>query len=443
MRRGVLVGLALLAALARPAPAQERCLLELLNVDRQGVQTQSAETNRNYFAGGNVRMRCVGQEVRMWSDSLASYMGQVVQFIGSVRYRDSTVEMTADFGTYFRDADRWEARGNVVLTNRASGAVLKGPSLDYLRQVQGVRDEAELFADLRPTLTVPVTDSLGQEEAPYVIVGDRMRMRGEHQAFIGGRVTVDRDDLQARADSMRLDTGEASDGTLLGNASIRRVAEDSFNLVGRRIDLALEQREVREAVAQGDAHLTATELDLTADTVSVSLAAREVERVAAWGDSLRPMAESVDGYQVQGDSVVFDTPGRQLRAARAYGRGWVGALPDSVTGERDWVTGDSVLVRFAAVEDTAGAARTILETLEAHGQAAAYYRLAAAPGPAGSRAVFYTRADFIQVVMQHLGAEATVDEVISRGNVDGVHLQPSPAGVRPRVPPIPPGGIIP
>lgn len=443
MKRGVLTGLVLLGITALPLTAQERCLLELLNVDRQGVQTQSAETNRNYFAGGNVRMRCVGQDVRMWSDSLASYMGQVVQFIGSVRYRDSTVEMTADFGTYFRDADRWEARGNVVLTNRASGAVLKGPSLDYLRQVQGVRDEAELFADLRPTLTVPVTDSLGQEEAPYVIVGDRMRMRGEHQAFIGGRVTVDREDLQARADSMRLDTGEASDGTLLGEASIRRVAEDSFHLAGRRIDLALERREVREAVAKGEAHLAATELDLTADTVSVTLVAREVERVAAWGDSLRPVAESVDGYQVQGDSVVFDTPGRQLRAARAYGRGWVGALPDSVTGERDWVTGDSVLVRFVAVEDTAGAVRTVLEALEAHSQAAAYYRLAAAPGPAGSRAVFYTRADFIQVLMKQLNAEAIVDEVISRGNVDGVHLQPTPPGARPRLPPVPPGGRIP
>jgi lipopolysaccharide export system protein LptA len=442
MRR-LLAGLVLLGGTAPPLLAQERCLLELVNVDRQGVQTQSAEANRNYFAGGNVRMRCVGQDVRMWSDSLASYMGQVVQFIGAVRYRDATVEMTADFGTYFRDADRWEARGNVVLTNRASGAVLRGPSLDYLRQVQGVRDQAEIFADLRPTLTVPVTDSLGREEAPYVIVADRMRMRGEHQAFAGGRVAVDREDLQARADSLRLDTGEPGDGTLLGSASIRRVAEDSFHLTGHRIDLALERREVREAVAKGEAALAATDLDLTADTVRVTLVAREVEQVAAWGDSLRPIAESVDGYQVQGDSVVFDTPGRQLRAARAYGRGWMGSLPDSVTGERDWVTGDSVVARFAAAEDPSGAVRTILETLEAHGQAAAYYRLAAAPGPAGSRAVFYTRADFIQVLMKHANAEATVDEVISRGNVDGVHLQPAPAGARLRVPPLPPGGRIP
>lgn len=132
-------------------------------------------------------MRCVGQNVWMWSDSVASYQGQVVQFIGNVRYRDSTVDMTTDFGTYFRDADRWEARGNVVLTNRGNGAVLRGPMLDYLREVLGVRDRSELFAEQRPTVTVPVTDSLGREEAPYLVVGDRIRMLGEHEMFAGGR----------------------------------------------------------------------------------------------------------------------------------------------------------------------------------------------------------------------------------------------------------------
>ncbi|MFN2326508.1 MAG: hypothetical protein ABR551_11560 [Gemmatimonadales bacterium] len=429
---------------AVPAHAQEPCLLQVLNVDRQGVQTQQEGDFRNYFAGGNVRMRCVGQEVRMWSDSLASYQGQVIQFIGSVRYRDSTVEMTADFGTYFRDADRWEARGNVVLTNRGSGAVLRGPTLDYLREVVGTRDEAELFADLRPTVSIPVSDSLGQEEAPYVIVADRVRMRGEDQMFAGGRVTVDREDLVARADSMRLDTGEGSDGTLVGNASIRRVAEDSFNLVGSRIDLALEQREIRRVHAQGEAHLVAPALDLEADHVGLDLVARKVELIEAWGDSLRPAARSSDGYEIFGDSLAFDTPDQQLEAARAFGDGWVGALPDSASGERDWVSGDSVEVRFVVVPDSAGADRTTLDGLEARGNAKAYYRLSPAPGAGPERPIFYTRANFILITMKHLAAETTVDEVISRGEVDGLHLQPGGPVPRPVTPPpVPPPGSTP
>lgn len=433
---------ALAVVLASPAAAQERCLLQVLNVDRQGVQTQQEGDFRNYFAGGNVRMRCVGQEVRMWSDSLASYQGQVIQFIGNVRYRDSTVEMTADFGTYFRDADRWEARGNVILTNQSSGAVLRGPTLDYLREVAGTREDAELFADLRPTVSIPVTDSLGQEEAPYLIVADRVRMRGEHQMFAGGRVTVDREDLEARADSMRLDTGEGSDGTLLGTASIRRVAEDSFNLVGSRIDLALERREVRRVHSQGEAHLTAPALDLRAGDIALDLLARRVELILAWGDSLRPEARSTDGYEILGDSLAFDTPDQQLTAARAFGDGWVGALPDSATGERDWVSGDSVEVQFVVLPDSAGAERTTLDGLVARGNAKAYYRLSPAPGAGPERPIFYTRANFIQITMTHQAAETTVEDVISRGDVDGMHLQPGAARPRPAtVPPIrPPGG---
>lgn len=438
--KGSAAGLIVLAGClaAGPAAAQERCLLELLNVDRQGVQTQQDAVNRNYFAGGNVRMRCVGQDVYMWSDSLASYQGQVVQFIGRVRYRDSTVEMTADFGTYFRDADRWEARGNVVLTSRSNGSTLRGPSLDYLRQARGLRDEAEMYADLRPTVTVPVTDSLGAEEAPYVILADRVRMRGQDRMFGGGRVTVDREDLQARADSLELDTGAAGSGSLVGRASIRRVAEDSFNLVGRRIDLALERREVTGVLAQEEAHLTAPALDLVADTVSLDLVERRVELILAWGDSLRPVARSTEGHEVRGDSLAFDTPGQELRAARAFGSGWVGALPDTATGEQDWVSGDSVLVAFRTVADSAGADRTTVESLEAHGQARAYYRLAPVEGAGPVRPIFYTRADYILLTMLFNGAETTVDEVTSRGNVDGIHLQPAAAS-RPVPAPPPPG----
>lgn len=445
-RRGLLLAAAALALAGTPARAQQRdgrCLLQVLNVDHQGVGQQPSPGTQNWFGGGNVRIRCVGQEVRMWSDSVASYQGEVVQFIGSVRYRDSTIEMTADFGTYFRTGDRWEARGNVVLTNRQNGSVLRGPMLDYLRAAPGVRDTSELWADLRPVITVPARDSLNRPEDPYLIVGDRVRIRGNDRLYAGGRVTIDRFDLAARGDSLRLDTGAGSDGTLMGAASVRRVAADSFRLTGRRIDLALERRALRAVLARDEGHLTSAELDLVADRIGIAIADRKVERVTAWGDSLRPVARSVDGYEIRGDSLAFDTPEQRLREARTYGEGWVGAAPDSVTGERDWVAGDSVTVSFLPGEDSTGAPRSTLERLDARGAARAFYRLPASPQVGGGPSISYTRADRIEITMKQADGTATVDRVTSTGNVDGIHLQPAVVArdttrAAPRPPGVPP-----
>ena len=68
-------------------------------------------TGTNYFAGGNVRLSCRGTQITMQSDSVAAYGGNVVQFIGNVKYRDSTLTMDADHGTYYKSGERWEARG--------------------------------------------------------------------------------------------------------------------------------------------------------------------------------------------------------------------------------------------------------------------------------------------------------------------------------------------
>lgn len=419
----------LLALVTGPLEAQRdgRCLLEILNVDRQGVGFEPSPGVRNWFAGGNVRMRCVGQDVRMWSDSLASYQGQVVQFIGRVRYRDSTIEMTADFGTYFRDTDRWEARGNVVLTNRRNGAVLRGPTLDYNREVPGVRDTSEMYADTRPTITLPARDSLGREEDPYVILADRVRVRAQDRIFAGGRVTIDRQDLEARADSMRLDTGAGQDGTLLGSASVRRTAADSFDLRGARIDLTLAQREVTYVLSLGEAHLRGEELNLTADTIGVDVEERRIHQVVAWGTERRPHAVSADGYEIRGDSVAFDLPDQRLEQARAFGAGWMGAAPDSVTRERDYVGGDTVTVSFRQRADSTGDTRSVLDRLEAHGAAVAFYRMPQPPGGDPRPAIVYTHARFILITMKEAAdGSAAVDEVRMVGEVDGIHLQPGP-----------------
>lgn len=407
---------------ARPtatAPPSQRCQFVIENVDRQGVRIEVMPGVVNYFAGGNVRLRCANIAVRITSDSVASYQGNVVQFVGGVRYRDSTIEMTSDFGTYFRGLEKWEARGHVVLRNILEGTVLEGPMLDYYRPVRSVRDSSEMYADQRPTITLPVQDSTGRSADPYVVVGDRVRTRGESLIWSGGRVTIDRTDLRGRGDSLFLDQGQAGIGSLIGRASINRVAADSFQLTGQRIDLALDGRELTYVTARDSAVLVGQSLTLNGDAIGLDVNNREVEQTVAWGRTVRPVALA-DAYEVRGDSLAFDTPNRKLKEVRAFRGGWVGARPDS-SGDRDWVAGDSVTASFL-IRDSAPAARPTLEKLEARGQAKALYRFVQAGQPKPS--ISYTKADRIVVTMKVIGDSTTVDNVFALGNVEGVHLQP-------------------
>lgn len=406
-------------AAAPAAAAQQRCQFVIENVDREGARVEVAPGVVNYFAGGNVRFRCANLPIRIASDSVASYQGTVVQFVGRVRYRDSIAEMTADFGTYFRDSEKWEARGNVALRNLRNGSALRGPTLDYFRAARGLRDTTEMYADQRPTLTLPVRDSTGAEAVPYVVVGDRIRLRGTDQLWGGGRVTIDRSDLRGRGDSLEMDTGPRNAGALVGKALVRRLAADSFELRGQRIDLGLDRRDLRTVTARDSASLSGRQLSLDADNIGLDLRQRMVGQTVAWGTQVRPRAVSQD-YEVRGDSVAFDTPKQQLREIRAYRGAWLGAKPDSA-GDRDWVAGDTVVATFAA-RDSAGTAPPSLERLRAAGNGKALYRFTSA---GQTRPAFnYTKADLILVTMRLRGDSVQVDSVLARGNVEGVHLQP-------------------
>ena len=417
---GVLTLAAALAA-ASPVAQGRRCQLQIDNVDRQGVSaTVFGTTTTNYFAGGNVRMSCRGQNVRIWSDSIASYQGQVVQFIGSFRYEDETARVTSDFGTYYKDSERWEARGNVHYRDRRDGSELRGPSADYMRRIGGMQEQEEVYADQRPTLTLAARDSANQPSDPYVVVADRIRMRGEDLMWAGGTVTIDRSDLKGRSDSMQLDTGKGSAGALIGHASIRRAVEDSFALAGKRIDLALTRRELTGIVGRDSATtLTSSDLDLLAATIALRLEGRKVVQTLAWGSSPRALA---DEYEVRGDSLAIDTPNEQLKELRSFRNAWVGFRPDSVQGDRDYLSADSIAAAFS--ESTGpGEKKALLRRLEGNGSAASFYRITKAGAPGGRPSINYARADRIVLTMQ--GTDSLkVEKVDMTGNVDGMQLEP-------------------
>ena len=424
----VRAALAILATSVAPLAAQnDRCVFQIDNVDRQGSVNETT-TGTNYFAGGNVRLSCRGQQLTMQSDSVAAYGGDVVQFIGNVKYRDSTLTMDADRGTYYKKGEKWEARGRVTTKNLKNGSTLTGPALDYYRVVKGVRDTLEMFSTGRPRIQYSALSPGSTPGEPYIIVADRVRLKGSDRLWGGGKVTIDRSDFAARGDSLRLDTGKGSDGTLIGgNPVMRGLGRDSFNLSGRRLDLKLDQRELTYVTAKSNGHAVSKEWDLVADTIGLDLNNRKLEQTLAWGDSIRPYATS-PAYAMRADSLALDTPGQQLKEVRGFGSAWLGGTIDSASKQRDWIRGQTVVASFVQ-RDSAGTRRAALSRIVARKNAQSYHVEANARHPSRP-SINYARGDVIIMTMSP-APRGGVDRVDIRGQVDGVQLEAAEAPARP------------
>ena len=424
------LGLALLVLMTEVEIAQgqaERCVFQIDNVDRQGSVNET-KTGTNYFAGGNVRLSCRGQQLTMQSDSVAAYGGEVVKFIGNVKYRDSTLTMDADRGTYYKNGEKWEARGRVITKNLKNGSTLTGPALDYFRVVKGVRDTMEMFSTGRPRIEYTSAAPGARPAEPYIIVADRVRLKGNDRLWGGGKVTINRSDFAAKGDSLRLDTGKGSDGTLIGgNPVMRGLGRDSFNLTGRRLDLKLDQRELTYVTAKGEGHAISKEWDLVADTIGLDLNNRKLDQTLAWGDSIRPNATS-PAYAMRADSLALDTPGQQLKEVRGFGAAWLGGTIDSVSKQRDWIRGDTVVANFVQ-RDSAGTPRAALSRIVARKGAQSYHLDPNAKYP-DRPSINYARGDVIVMTMSP-AERGGVDRVDIRGQVDGIQLEASDASAKP------------
>jgi hypothetical protein len=390
-------------------------------VDRQGSVVETPQ-GTNYFAGGNVRLGCKGQSITMQADSVAAYGGNVVHFMGNVKYRDSTLTMDADNGTYYKNGEKWEARGRVVTNNLRTGSKLTGPALDYYRVVKGVRDTIEMYSTGRPHIEYASDEAGPKPGEPYIIVADRVRLKGSDRLWAGGKVTIDRSDFSARGDSLRLDSGKGNDGTLVGGSPLMRgLGRDSFNLTGRRLDLKLNHRELTNVVAKGNGHAVSKEWDLVADTIGLDLRSRKLEQTLAWGDSIRPYATS-PSYAMRADSLALDTPGQQLKEVRGFGTAWLGGTVDTKTNQRDWMRGDTVVAQFVQ-RDSAGTRSTALSRIVARKGAQSYHLDADQKHP-DRPAINYARGDVIVMTMKQ-GIKSGVDRVDIRGQVDGIQLEAS------------------
>jgi hypothetical protein len=406
---------------APPQAAQGRqCIMEIDSVGGS-YREVAAGSSKNSFAGGGVAAHCRGTNTSISADSFAHF-GVVnrMDLVGNVKIRDTALTLDAVNASYFLRDERLEAHKNVVATNRQTGSVLRGPNLTYLRVVPGLRDTTEMLASGRPTIDYrSATDSSGE---PYVIVGDRVHFKGNDRFWGGGQVTIDRSDFTARGDSVMLDE-RSGQGLLLGTTQTRPRIEgkggDAYVLVGKRIDLGLNGRDVRSAKARGNGEATGTDWHLTGDTIFLAVHDRKVQHVDAWGSGSRPAAVSAK-TNIRADSIALDTPNQVLEELRAFGKAHAisarDSTADSTVGD-DWMTGDTLVAHFTAA-DSAGKPRAALRRLVATGTARSLMHLKKeGEHPCWSRN--YSRGRQIDVQVHG----DSVESVVVSGNADGVQLE--------------------
>jgi hypothetical protein len=405
-------------------------------VDSMGHYAESTDPSGQKVTngGGGVLAHCVETGTTISADSFAHYSTLArLDLVGHVQIRDIGLALDANFASYFLKDERLEAHNNVVAVNRRTGSVLRGPNLRYWRAVKGIRDTVEMYATQRPTVEyrqTQVGDSVATE--PYIIIADRMRFKGDDRMWGGGKVTIDRSDFASRSDSMMLDQTQGF-GVLVGKPSVEGrgraatgEAGKNYTLVGTRIELALEQRDVRGVTALGQGQATGADWVLTADTIDLRIADKQLQQTFAWGDTARPHAISAL-YTIQSDSLAIDSPGEVLTESRAFGNAFSTAKRDSTlpASETDWIMGDSLTIRFAQEQDSlTNRPRSRLRELVSRGSARAltHHPPDKADTTVTRSSINYSRGNRITVAM----LRDRIDRVVVAGKGDGVHLEPRP-----------------
>jgi len=429
MRLLVVLALGLVAApaLAQQAPATSTCDVQIDSSRRSRYVQAPGGAGYDTYAGGGIWAHCREQPTTMYSDSLAWYPEQsLLYLLGHVRFQDSVSRLDADRVTYYLKQERLFAQGSVYTKNLHTLSDLRGPNLDYYRVAPGLRDTLEIRANQRPTIhfyssSAPAGGSADSTE-PFVVVADRVRMRGNDQMWGGGNLTIDRSDLAAAGDSGQLDLGRNA-GLLLGTPQVNGTGRDAYHLTGDRIAFGLTPtHEIRHVLSSGNATARGADWRLDADTLDLTLDSSKVQLAEAWGRNRRP--DAVSGtHTIVADSLDIHMPGQLVRLVWAYHNART-VTRDSASSDEDWMTGDTLRADFAVVHDSVTSKpKSELDHMTSFGSARAFYHVESSDtATRGRKGVNYSRGHRIDIATANSKVR-TVDVV---GQVDGVYLEPLP-----------------
>jgi hypothetical protein len=371
----------------------------------------------------------------------------------------------------------------VFIRNEVDGSQVENGVLVYLRQAE-FREEESMTVTTGPdgvrprALVTPMaSDSVGEGgtgQRPYAVVGDRIDLQGDAYFRSIGNVEITRDSLFAYGDSAEFDQTEDR-LVLVGSA---RIVSRGSELVGRTITMTAPGGDTSRIHAHKDALLIGEGVRLTSPQIVVFLVDGALDRlvatplagagagaegqrevtaegqrnVAAAGqrevaagqapgaaepdsaDLVRPVA-MLDDAELTADSIDILAPGERVERVVAVGTARsvstardslnVESLPD--VARSDWLEGDTVIVTFRSLADSAAETATEdqeMESVAAHGRASALYRLT--PSDTTARAgvdppaLHYVVGDRITITM----AGGDVDDLHVVGQTRGVHLEP-------------------
>ena len=365
------------------------------------------------YARGGVLIRCLGQSTTIRADSMARYTdSERLDFHGSVEFRDSTTRLDSDWARYYTTDERLEAYENVHLVDANTGSELTGQNLTYFREAPGVRDTAELYATQRPRVEYRESDDPDVE--PYVIYGDRVRLKGEGNTWAGGNVTIDRSDFSAKGDSAALDMS-VGEGIIIGGAEANGRDSTTYTILGSKIAFRLEGSRLSWIQAQDSAEALSAEWEASGDTIEFNIVNELLQSGFVWGSGHR--SEAVSATQmIVADSLAIDAPDQVLTEIRGYRTAQATTMQDSTQEEADWIAGDTLVARFDSTET----GKRVLSVILSEGNAQAYYHVFPEEGVEGPPAINYSRGRRITAYFK--------DEQLERVDIideaDGVYLEP-------------------
>ncbi|HEX8694100.1 MAG TPA: OstA-like protein [Longimicrobium sp.] len=329
MRRALallLAALALSAAAARPAAAQNTCELVYQNGPWSSVGDPA---NRVIAADGPLLVRCSGGE-ELRADSAVIYQNiNEVHLFGQVDYQDPTRALTSDRATYNSQTGRLYATGNVVFTDKNRGSTLRGPELEYFKAMPG-RPDPQAIAVGRPHLTItPKQQSGGRRREPMEVDADRVTSIGDRFMTAEGNVVIVSRDTRSTAEEAHYDATEE-------RVELRRravVDGEKYDLRGDFIESRLKEGELQQVLARGNAQMESERLTATGPQLQLFFERELLQRMVSSRQPGSPAPDSAarseagarsvalaKGFRMEADSIEAVSPDQRLKQVNAVGR---------------------------------------------------------------------------------------------------------------------------
>jgi lipopolysaccharide export system protein LptA len=452
MRRVViLAGMMLLTVTGSAAAQRVVCNV----IERQGGSATISNAGLPTEFGVIYRAHFVcdeGQRTILADTATYSRASGQIELFGRAEVQDPERILNAARATYFTQLRQLSARGDVVVTDRATGSVIQGDVLTYLEETP-TRPESQITAtattgQARATILSErsaepgVMDTTIVDAAQINVAGERL-FRGL------GDAVMTRDSLRASGFVIEYD----QDSGVLVVTGNGLVEVPGYELRGDSITATVaEGDEIRDVLARHSTSLHSADMQVTAPALRLFFEDGEVARMVAlpWEPAVpgTPVARATavnDQFRMEADSLDVLAPGQRIEEVAAVGSAYVERFtPDSLQAlipetdddvrsliANDWVRGDTVRAYFTdgpPPDEEGAAVERVLERLWAGGEPARTMHRTrdrdAEPDVLFSLAYLVGRE--IDVTFR----DGAIAVVTASEDVRGVYLQPSEVAAR-------------